>query len=114
MEKTMKRVFATFVMSFLLFFVTNTAIALTSLRFGNELISIGDLKQQVRVKCGEPISKETIGYIDRVESEKRIRVMEIEEWIFEVNNYGTIYYYSLVFEGNQLTEIKEVGEKKVK
>ena len=94
----------------------NTAFAL---RCGNNLISVGDLKNEVRINCGDPISKEIIGYIDRVESEtlngekseKRIRVMVIEEWVIEIQSFGTTYYYSLVFEGNTLTEIKAAGQK---
>ena len=49
-----------------LFLCSNTAFAL---RCGNNVISVGDLKNEVRVNCGEPISKEVIGYIDRIESE---------------------------------------------
>ncbi len=102
-----------------LFLFTNTAYAL---RCGNNLILVGNLKNEVWVKCGKPISKETIGYIDRIESEttdgekseKRIRVMKIEEWILEINTYGSIYYHSLVFEGNKLIEITPAGEKKSK
>lgn len=89
-----------------------TASTASALRFGNELISVGDLKHEVLLKCGEPYSKEIIGYIDRVESEERIRVMKLEEWIIAVPSRGTTYYYSLVFEGNVLTEIKSAGRKK--
>lgn len=103
-----------------IFLVTvDTAFAL---RCGHNLVQVGDLKYEVFLTCGEPVSTEVIGYIDRVEiefidnavSEKRIRVMKIEEWILEVTNYGTTYYYSLVFEGNELKEIKPVGQKKTK
>ena len=82
-----------------------------ALRIGNELISEGDLKHEVLLKIGEPYSREVIGYIDRVQSEERIRVMKIEEWIVAVTQYGTTYYYSLVFEGNVLKEIKSAGQK---
>ena len=88
--------------------VTNNASAL---RIGNEIISEGDLKHEVRLKCGEPFSKEVIGYIDRMESGQRIRVMKIGEWIIRVSSFGTDYYYSLVFEGNTLTRIKSAGQK---
>ncbi|MCP3940193.1 MAG: DUF2845 domain-containing protein [Desulfobacteraceae bacterium] len=101
---------------FCLLISTNTAFAL---RCGNNLISVGDLKNKVRVNCGEPISKEVIGYIDRVESEttngkklkKRIRVTKIEEWIIKIQSQGTTYYHSLVFEGNTLAKIKAAGQK---
>ena len=77
---------------------------------GNEIVSVGDLKHEVLLKCGEPKSKEIIGYIDRIVSDERIRVMKIEEWIVAVTSYGKTYYYSLVFEGNELKEIKSAGE----
>jgi hypothetical protein len=94
----------------------------SALRCGNNLVQVGDLKYEVLLNCGKPVSTEVIGYIDRVEiefidnrvSEKRIRVMKIEEWILEVTNYGTTYHYSLVFDGNELKEIKPVGQKKTK
>ena len=81
-------------------FIINTSYAL---QFGNELINIGDLKSKVYTICGEPVTKDIIGYIDRVvfenKTEKRIRVMKIEEWLIEVPIYSEIYLYSLVFEG---------------
>ncbi len=90
-----------------------------ALRCGNFIISGGDLKHEVRLNCGEPISTEVVGYVDIVESEtidgekseKRIRVMKNEEWIIEINSYNTTYYYSLVFEGGGLVEIRAAGQK---
>ncbi len=93
-----------------LFIITNSAYA--TIRCGDRVVSVGDLKHEVRLKCGEPYSKEVIGFIDREESKKRIRVMKIEEWIVEENEHGTKRYNSLVFEGNKLTEITSAGEKK--
>lgn len=107
----MKRIPVICMVLLFLFISANTVFAL---RCGDNLVSVGDLKNEVQLKCGEPKSREVIGYIDRVESETRIRVMKIEEWIVEVNYYGSIYYHSLVFEGNQLVEIKSAGEGKSK
>jgi hypothetical protein len=42
---------------------------------------------------------------------QRIRVMKIEEWIYKIPFYGEQQYYSLVFEGNKLVEIENVGSK---
>lgn len=90
-----------------------SADAAFALRCGNETISIGDTKNEVRLKCGPPFAREEIGYIDRLgDDNARIRVMKIEEWIISISEYGTTYYYSLVFEGNVLTEIKDAGQKK--
>ena len=103
----------------MLFCILAHASSAFALRCGNELVSVGDLKNEVLMACGEPVSKETIGYIDRVvsetkdgeKSEKRIRVMKIEEWIIKTTNYGTTYYHSLEFEGNKLTGIEDAGKK---
>lgn len=76
MEKFMKKTLTIVLIVLLLFIATNTAFAI---RCGDNLISVGDLKNVVLVKCGEPFSKEIIGYIDHIEPEKRIRVMKIEE-----------------------------------
>ncbi len=91
-----------------------------ALRCGSDLVEVGDLKIEVKLACGEPLSKDNIGYVDQVrykveksyseergrdgknEIEERIRVMAIEEWIVKESNN----YYSLVFEGNRLKEIE--------
>ena len=94
---------------FIVLLFAETAFAL---RCGNDLISIGDFKYKVLNSCGQPVSKEVIGYIDREDSDgNRIRVMKIEEWIIRITNYGTTYYYSLVFEGNKLFKINTVSQK---
>ena len=73
--------------------------------------SLGDLKHQVRLSCGEPETTEIIGYIDKMQDNERIRVMKIEEWIYSSSFYGEKYFYSLVFEGNKLVEIKKAAIK---
>lgn len=78
-----------------------------ALRCGSDLASIGDLKNEVRLACGEPFSKEVIGYIDQEKDGDRIRVMKIEEWIVKEENR----YYSLVFEGNKLVKIEDAGSE---
>lgn len=73
--------------------------------------SLGDIKQQVRVSCGEPERMELLGYVDIIQNKERIRAMKIEEWIYSISKYGKRYYYSLIFEGNKLIEIKDAGSK---
>ncbi|MGB3595887.1 DUF2845 domain-containing protein [Pseudomonas neustonica] len=72
-----------------------------ALRCGTNLVREGDLKFKVLQSCGEPISRETIGYIDRQQIGNRVRVMNIEEWIYKVSGN----YQSLEFEGNELVKI---------
>lgn len=78
-----------------------------ALRCGSDLVDVGDLKQQVLLKCGEPYSKEEIGYIDQERDGDRIRVMKIEAWIIKISNE----YYSLEFEGNKLVKIESAGKR---
>jgi hypothetical protein len=77
-----------------------------ALRCGSDLVDVGDLKQEILLKCGTPVSKEEIGYIDQMTEGTRIRVMKIEEWIIVVSKQ----YYSLVFEGYALVKIEPVGK----
>lgn len=79
-----------------------------ALRCGNKLANVGDLKHEILLICGKPISKEIIGYIDKEKEGERIRVMIIEEWIIKSNSS----FYSLVFEGNKLTKIESAGSEK--
>ena len=94
------------------FFGTNFLYAESLMNCGNGgSATLGDLKQEVRLSCGEPERTEIIGYIDKIQDDQRIRVMKIEEWIYSVPYYGKQYYYSLEFEGNKLVEIKNAGSK---
>lgn len=97
---------------FLLFFATTALYAesLINCAIGGSA-SLGDLKQKVRMSCGEPERIETIGYIDKMIDQQRIRVMKIEEWIYIIPFYGKQNYYSLIFEGNRLVEIENVDSK---
>lgn len=79
-----------------------------AIRCGNGLVDIGDLKHEVLVACGEPKSKEDIGYIDKMIDGDRIRIMKIEEWIVETGGS----YYSLIFEGNMLASIEPAGKRR--
>ncbi|HBT59108.1 DUF2845 domain-containing protein [Halopseudomonas aestusnigri] len=75
-----------------------------ALRCGTSIVDEGDLKFEVLQACGEPISREVIGYVDSVQLNDRIRVMNIEEWIYQINGN----YQSLEFEGNRLVRITRI------
>ena len=96
-----------FICLFVMATIFTSPSASHALRCGSDLIDVGNLKHEVLVKCGTPISKEEIGYIDQKTEGTRITVMKIEEWIIEVSNQ----YYSLVFEGNRLVRIESAGKK---
>ena len=75
-----------------------------ALRCGTDIVDEGDLKFEVLQSCGEPISREAIGYVDSVQLNDRIRVMNIEEWIYQIRGN----YQSLEFEGNRLVRITRI------
>ncbi|GAB4171104.1 MAG: DUF2845 domain-containing protein [Geothermobacteraceae bacterium] len=79
----------------------------SALRCGSDLVDVGDLKHEVLTACGEPLSREVLGYIDRDRDGERIRVLKIEEWIIELDNR----FVSLEFEGNILIRIRPAGTK---
>ncbi len=93
-----------FYLSAALFLLPNISYAL---RCGTKLASVGDHKNEVLLACGNPESKEIIGYVDKENEGERIRVLKIEEWIFKQSNQ----YYSFVFEGNKLIKIEPVGRQ---
>ena len=69
------------------------------------LIEEGDFKHEVLECCGNPMSKEVIGYrLDKYGN----REWKIEQWV-----YGPWkgYYYILVFEGGRIVEI--IKDKKM-
>ena len=74
-------------------------------RCGTDLVSEGDWKYEVLQKCGQPVSQENIGYIDKRTRGNRITVLQVEEWIYKRSRT----YYRLVFEGNELVEIETSG-----
>ena len=99
-----RKFFSAVFLAFTLTVFPNVSFAL---RCGTNLLSTGDFKFEALQHCGEPVSKEVIGYIDQSNSSGRIRVMNIEEWVIKVSGY----YYSLIFEGNKLVEIESIGRK---
>jgi len=70
-----------------------------ALRCGNHLVNTSDKTFEVSQKCGDPISKETVGYTVKGES----REFEIKEWIY--GPWNGQYYY-LTFHGTTLVNIE--------
>jgi hypothetical protein len=86
------------------FYLLLTANVALAFRCGGDLILIGDRSFTVLRKCGEPISKEIIGY---TLTGDRKREFKIEEWV-----YGPIgsRYIHLIFEGGKLVKIESIPE----
>ncbi|PNB71853.1 hypothetical protein C1X64_22765 [Pseudomonas sp. GW456-E7] len=75
------------------------AWAADTLRCGSQLISVGDRSSEVVQKCGEPVSRDLLGY---KRSADRREEFQVEEWTYGPN--GGMYHY-LRFEGNRLKQI---------
>ncbi|VVN90246.1 DUF2845 domain-containing protein [Pseudomonas fluorescens] len=75
------------------------ALAADTLRCGSQLISVGDRSSEVMQKCGEPASRDVLGYKRSVNKREEFQV---EEWIYGPNS--GMYQY-LRFEGNRLVQI---------
>jgi len=75
------------------------ASASDTLRCGSQLISLGDRSSEVLQKCGEPVSRDVLGYKRRA---NRREEFQVEEWTYGPSN--GMYQY-LRFEGNRLRQI---------
>lgn len=86
---------------FSLLLTVNTGFAF---RCEGAMIEVGDPKFKVLRKCGEPISKEEIGYTI---TKDKTRELKIEEWV-----YGPVggCYIHLIFTGGQVSKIYSVRE----
>lgn len=73
--------------------------AADTLRCGSQLISVGDRSSEVLQKCGEPVSRDLLGY---KRSANRREEFQVEEWTYGPS--GGMYQY-LRFEGNRLKQI---------
>jgi hypothetical protein len=90
---------AFFTFLFLLLAVA-TAGADGGMRCGNSFVKIGERAFLVQKDCGEPVSRQLIGYtIDQNER----RELTIEEWIYGPRDGG--YYYIITFVGGKVSQI---------
>ncbi|MDT4846439.1 hypothetical protein FQZ97_804590 [compost metagenome] len=62
-------------------------------------MSVGDRSVEVQRKCGEPASRNFIGYSETTSGRQE---MQVEEWVYGPNN--GMYHY-LRFVGGRLSEI---------
>ncbi|WP_449123676.1 DUF2845 domain-containing protein [Pseudomonas sp. MPG01] len=80
-------------------FAASHASASDTLRCGSQLISLGDRPSEVLQKCGEPVSRDVLGY---KRSANRREEFQVEEWTYGPSN--GMYQY-LRFEGSRLRQI---------
>jgi hypothetical protein len=80
-------------------FAASHASGSDTLRCGSQLISLGDRSSEVLQKCGEPVSRDVLGY---KRSANRREEFQVEEWTYGPSN--GMYQY-LRFDGNRLRQI---------
>lgn len=86
----------------LLLVALSAPLSAATLRCSSALISTGDHTSEVLDKCGEPNSREVIGYRQRGDYWGNYEEVRIDEWVYGPRSG---MYYFLRFEGNRLTEI---------
>lgn len=96
-----KVIVAIILIIFSLLLTVNTGFAF---RCGGAMIEVGTPKFKVLRKCGEPISKEEIGYTITGDKTRELR---IEEWVYRP--FGS-YYIHLIITGGRVSEIYSVHE----
>lgn len=72
-------------------------------RCGSALVSKDAPISEVQSKCGEPASRDFLGYKEVVDYYGFRNEVAIEEWIYGPNNG---MYHFLRFEGGRLTDIR--------
>lgn len=78
------------------------ANASSTLRCESGLISLEDASSVVASKCGEPMSREFVGYREVVDVYGFRNEVAVEEWVYGPRNG---MYQFLRFEGNRLVKI---------
>jgi hypothetical protein len=71
-----------------------------SMHCANSFVKIGERAFLVQKDCGEPVSKQLIGYT--IDKEER-RELTIEEWIYGPRDGG--YIYIITFVGGKVSQI---------
>lgn len=78
------------------------SVQASTLRCGSALISTDDASSEVLGKCGEPKSRDFIGYREVIDIYGFRREVSVEEWTYGPRNG---MYHFLRFEGNRLRTI---------
>jgi hypothetical protein len=87
------------VMGVLLFAIASAG-ANGSMRCGSSFVKIGERAYLVQRDCGEPVTKQLIGYT--INQQER-RELTIEEWIYGPRDGG--YFYIITFVGGKVSRI---------
>ena len=88
---------------FLLALILSTGVdAASTLRCGSDLVSRDDSTAEVLDKCGEPVSRDFLGYREVQDYYGFRHEVTVEEWTYGPRNG---MYHFLRFEGNRLERI---------
>jgi hypothetical protein len=87
----------------LLILLPASAMASSTLRCGSALISLEDSGSVVVSKCGEPLSRDFLGYREVIDAYGFRQEVAIEEWSYGPRNG---MYHFLRFEANRLVGIE--------
>lgn len=79
------------------------AAASSTYRCGSTLVSTSDPTREVLNKCGEPASRDFLGYKEVSDLYGLRHEVAVEEWIYGPRNG---MYHFLRFEGGRLVEIR--------
>lgn len=80
----------------------------TSMRCSSALVTRDDPISEVLDKCGEPISRDFLGYIEVVDSWGYSQELEVEELSYGPRNG---MYHFLRFEGGRLVRVKSARRR---
>lgn len=86
----------------LLLMLPITAPQAATLRCDSALISTEDSGAEVLAKCGEPVSRDFLGYREVIDAYGFRNEVPVEEWTYGPRNG---MYHFLRFEGNRLQKI---------
>ncbi|MCY1534168.1 hypothetical protein D9M68_695300 [compost metagenome] len=92
----------TFALALLILLLQTATAQASTLRCGSALISRDDYTSEVLDKCGEPQSRDFLGYREVVDSYGFRSEVQVEEWTYGPRNG---MYHFLRFEGNRLIRI---------
>lgn len=88
---------------FMLLCLPLLAEASSTYRCGSALVSTSAPSAEVLSKCGEPASRDFLGYKEVVDSYGFRNEVSVEEWVYGPRSG---MYHFLRFEGGRLTEIR--------
>jgi hypothetical protein len=87
---------------FPLLILAGHAQASSTFRCNSKLVSLDNSGAEVQNKCGEPVSRDLIGYIEVLDEYGFRHEVAVEEWVYGPSH--GMYHY-LRFEGNRLRRI---------